>query len=134
MQYQIATPAMLPDCQKLVDETGYYSPVQLSDIGGMVVVGLKAERPVACIWVCLTGNRAYVDYLAVHPDHKGAGVRLLITGLAMLRRMGIAEIKYDVHQDNDEMFRMSSTFGADYGGFHAKYTMQIGVPDGREEG
>ena len=130
MQYQIADSAMLAKCQELLDNSGYYSAIQLSDIGGMVVVGVADEKPVACVWVCLTGTRAYVDYLVADPAHKGAGVRLLVKGIALLRRMGVREIKFDVHQDNEEVFRIAAVMGGEYCGYHAKYSIPIGESSG----
>jgi len=126
MQYSILTPDQLPLAAQLIDESGYYSPVQLDKLGGMVVGGWDGEKLVTSLWVALTGHRAYLDYVVAHHAHKGASVRLLLKGKAMLCKLGISEVVFHVHPDNEEVIRIAQVFGTEFHGAHVMCSANIG--------
>jgi len=116
MDYRVLTENEIQLAQALVDDCGYYAPVQLSEIGGLVLGCLHGEKLVAAVWLSLTGRRAYLDYLVVDQAHKGTGLRILVVAKRLLQQAGIHDVHFEIHHDNAEAGRLAQVFGAELDG------------------
>ncbi len=130
MEFKILTNNQIPLANSLLASTEYYDTVDLSEIGGLVLGCMRAEKLVAVAWLLPAGRRAYLDYLAVDPDHKGVGPRMLIVARSLLQDMGINEVLFQIHGSNTEAGRMAEVFGAALDGPYIVGTAQIGEPNG----
>lgn len=134
MNYRLATESDLPHCDALLASLDYYDPVRLSDLGGLVIVAEDGTQGlVGCVWLGVTGKRAYLDYLGAVPGHSGVGVRLLSAARGLLREGGVREVIFSVHKDNITAARLAGAFGSDEPSLHLLYRAEIGVRNGQEE-
>ena len=113
MKYRIAQPEDLEACAACVASTHYYMPVNFADIGGTILLAEDDDGVQGVVWSCRSGILAFVDYLSVTPKYQGSGLgaRLLIKGMAIMRRVGVRQVRSWVHYDNHEAIKMDMKFG-----------------------
>lgn len=135
MKYHIALGDDLTHCTQLVRDTGYYpEDVDLAATGGLVLMAVTEDGDLAgCVWLATVWRRAYLDYLAVSPEHTGTGPRLLAYARELLRDMGITEVRFEVHESNEVAQRLATVFGAKLEGPYVCGTAKIGAPNGQQE-
>ena len=113
MKYRIAQPEDLEACAACVASTGYYMPVDFASIGGGVLLAEDVDGIQGVIWGCRTGTLAFSDYLSVTPKYQGSGLgaRLAIKGMAIMRKMGVKQVRSWVHYDNHSAISMDMKLG-----------------------
>ena len=131
MEYRIAQPEDFAVCAECVASTEYYRPVDFGDIGGTILLAEDVDGIQGVVWSCRTGNLAFVDYLAVTPKYQGSGLgaRLLLKGMAVLKKLGVREVRSWVHYDNHRATQMDMKFGA-LDGPYAQVVTLLGVDHG----
>ncbi len=55
------------------------------------------------IWASIGASKsiAYIDYLAVNPENKGLGVKLIVAGMAWMKRLGVRKVVSVIRQHPD---------------------------------
>jgi len=114
MEYKVATtPEDIRLANECVAASGYYMPVDLANIGGAVVTAINGDEAAGVAWVCISKERAYLDYLAVRPGYHTVAFRLLTRLRALLRSSGVKHVIYHVHGDNAKAIRLAGALGGD---------------------
>ena len=113
MHYRIAQPEDFAACAECVASTEYYRPVDFGKIGGTILLAENEEGVQGVVWSCRSGDLAFVDYLAVTPELQGSGLgaRLLIKGMAVMREVGVREVRSWVHYDSPRTVQMDLKLG-----------------------
>ena len=114
MKYRIGTYKDHAEIEDCIASTGYYPPVDASLMDGTFVVAeTKEGQIIGCVWVMHYGRNAFIDYLAVRPQHQhqGIGVRMLVRLQQILVRRGIRYVRTTVHLSNLEALRVAKAFG-----------------------
>lgn len=114
MKYRLMRREEAQVVNEVISSTGYYAPVDVGSIGGMVLVAEDDGVIAACVWVVPSGEISFCDYLAVLPEyqHTGVGIRLQIKMAVLLGEMGVKSIRFWVHESNKEALKMHDTFGS----------------------
>lgn len=114
MKYRLMLPEEVQQVNKLIESTGYYSPVDVARIGGMTLVAVDEDEIAACIWVLPSGQISFCDYLAVASKykHSGVGIRLQIKMAILLEEMGVTSVRFWVHNSNKEAIKMHEGLGS----------------------
>lgn len=113
MNYRIVrTPEDFAQANECIKASGYYSPVDLADIGGLALAAFN-EHNDCCgvVWVAISGKLAILDYLAIRHGYSGLGIRLLVRLRAALIKIGIQKVRYTIHGRNVEALRISEVLG-----------------------
>ena len=112
MEYRPARPEEIPACNELIASTKYYDPVDLADMGGIVLVAIKDNIIKGCVWAAVSKKFAYGDWLSVAPDmvDSGLGVKLMIKGRALLAELGVTHFTYHIHENNSRMMKIALAF------------------------
>ncbi|MDM8524220.1 GNAT family N-acetyltransferase [Desulfococcaceae bacterium HSG8] len=75
-------------------------------------------KVIACVMGGYEGHRGWINYLAVHPDHRkiGHGSSIMNKAEEMLRERGCPKINLQVRDSNTAVIKFyeSSGFGNDY--------------------
>ncbi|MEJ2155543.1 MAG: GNAT family acetyltransferase [Desulfobacteraceae bacterium] len=77
------------------------------------LVGCKADRIVATVMAGYDGHRGWINYLAVHPDHRhtGIGKRMLAAAETRLRAAGCPKINVQVRRANAKVIEFYTKTG-----------------------
>ena len=136
MEFKLAqTTADWLACNNLVAYVDYYDPMQLELLGGMVIMAVSDTGEVAgCVWLNVHGTVASLDYLAALPAYTGVGMRLLNYVREQLEKLGLHEVRFEIHESNAQAMRIASAFGAKLHGPYYVGRAKLGDLDGQEEG
>ncbi len=96
------------DC---VNSCGYYDTVDLSTIGGLVMVAEDNGTVVGAVWTAVSGRMAILDYLAIRRGYSGLAIKLLVRLRRALEAVGIKQVRYTIHGRNIEAMRISEVMG-----------------------
>ncbi len=79
----------------------------------MFLVGCSGGRVVATVMAGYDGHRGWINYLAVHPDHRGAGIgrRMMEEAESRLRKRGCPKINLQVRTGNSAVIEFYKTLG-----------------------
>ena len=77
------------------------------------LVGLVAGEVVATCMAGYEGHRGWINYLAVHPRHRGSGYATQILGEAerLLRAAGCPKINLQIRRSNTEVIAFYESIG-----------------------
>lgn len=72
--------------------------------GDLFLVGVEGERLVATVMAGYDGHRGWLNYLAVHPDHRrqGYGREMVLAAEKRLLTLGCPKINLQVRDDNHQ--------------------------------
>ena len=114
MRYRIAKLEDAPAITELLGSTGYYGPVDASELDGVIVVAeTKHQQLCGCVWVMVCGRHAYVDYLTVRPGYSGrTAMRLMMMLEQVLRSLQVKYVRGVVKSDNTAAIRIDEAMGA----------------------
>lgn len=75
---------------------------KLAEQPDLFLVGLQGSDLVATVMAGYEGHRGWINYLAIHPDHRrrGLGWRMMDEADSALRRMGCPKINLQVRETN----------------------------------
>ena len=84
-----------------------------TDINGAFWVAVAGNSVIAAVMIGYDGHRGSVNYLAVAPDHQGAGVgaRLMRQAEAFLIEVGCPKVSFCVRKDNDAVLAFYDGLG-----------------------
>ena len=79
----------------------------------MFLVGRVDGQVVATVMAGYEGHRGWINYLAVHPEHRRAGLgrRMMDEAEKRLREAGCPKINLQVRRTNDEVFEFYKRIG-----------------------
>ena len=79
----------------------------------LLLVGVLDTRVVAVVMAGYEGHRGWINYLAVAPDHQGAGYGRAIMAHAeqLLRELGCPKVSLQIRRDNAEAVGFYSRLG-----------------------
>jgi len=81
--------------------------------GDLFLVGIEEQHLVATIMAGYDGHRGWLNYLAVHPDHRrrGHGRAMVAEAERRLRALGCPKINLQVRDDNRQALEFYSRIG-----------------------
>jgi len=84
-----------------------------TDDNGAFWVAVAGNSVIAAVMVGYDGHRGSINYLAVAPDHQGAGVgaRLMRQAEACLIEVGCPKVSFCVRKDNDAVLAFYDGLG-----------------------
>lgn len=130
MEYRLVNPEDFGPCEELIAESGYYDPVVLADLDGIVVGAYTGDLLVACVWLGITGTRTYLDFLVANPKYTGAGARVLVHAHTLLAQMGVKQVVFYVHHENATAGRIAEAFNSKLSGPYVLGYATVGARDG----
>lgn len=114
MNIRTAGPGDFPAVTELLASTGYYMPVDASELDGyMVVAETKDQQLIGCVWAMVCGRHAYLDYLTVRKGYSGRTAIRLMQGMEqVLHQLGVKYVRGVVKSDNTAAIRIDEAMGA----------------------
>jgi ribosomal protein S18 acetylase RimI-like enzyme len=81
--------------------------------GDLFLVGIEGERLVATVMAGYDGHRGWLNYLAVHPDHRrqGYGRKMVVAAERRLLTLGCPKINLQVRDDNHQTLEFYRRIG-----------------------
>lgn len=79
----------------------------------MFLVGLLDDRIIAAVMAGYEGHRGWINYLAVHPEHRlnGYGRQIMAEAEKLLRARGCPKINLQVRTNNKEVMEFYERIG-----------------------
>ena len=119
-------PGDFPEVVELLEKAGFRPPSDPAELWGLALVARDDKEPynmIGFVWALVAEGSpvAYIDYFAVHPDHRKsmAGAFLWGTMMRFLQRVGIRKVIAVTPQENRTLLRAMMKRGAEHMGlFH----------------
>lgn len=119
-------PEDFPEVVQLLETVGFVPPGSVDELWGLALVAHNDKEPrdmIGFVWALVAEGSpvAYIDYFAVHPDHKKSSVGAFLWGTMMrfLQRLNIRKVIAVTPQENRTLLRAMLRRGANHMGlFH----------------
>ncbi len=82
---------------------------------GLFLVGCSDDSVIASVMAGYDGHRGWINYLAVHPSHRGTGIgrQIMAEAERLLREAGCPKINLQVRTSNEEAIAFYKKIGFD---------------------
>lgn len=122
----------IADAVALINECGYYAPVEHADLVGTDVYGMVRQHGrqmelVACVVILRMGAQAYLDYLVVAGSMRNTGVATtLLEHVAQdLRKYKVRVVHLCISGENGASAKLLSKYGAKVGWPYINGTVRL---------
>jgi RimJ/RimL family protein N-acetyltransferase len=109
MEIRVAKVADWPEIERLIEETGYFNPLDCATLGGQWLVAVRDEIIIGAIWWFEGQTHAYIDYWAGKGIYAGAALGAQLNEL--LKRRGVRHVHAVISANNERAVRTALKLG-----------------------